>query len=466
MQIPLTTGDFLIRALRTRPDDVALTDVPGELGSPTWRELASRVATIVAGLDAAGLERGSRIAVVSPNRGRFLELLYAVPSSGRVLVPVNPRLGAREIEHIVVDSGAKVVFVDPAVDALSDSLPARVIPLGPRSDAFLGLGRPIEATEESLRFRQDENATATLNYTSGTTSAPKGVALTHRNIWLSATTLGLHIGLRESDVYLHTLPLFHVNGWEMPYITAGLGVHNVMIGAIRGGAILDLIRDHGVTVLCCAPTVLSTVLAALPDRTDADIPGAGIPGAGRLRVVCAGAPPPSTLIERVETELGWEFIQVFGLTETAPMATINRVPAEAGHGPRRRAEILGRQGYPFLGTDIAVDPDGQVLVRSNHVMAGYHHRPEESARVLADDWFRTGDAGFIDDDGRLRVTDRIKDVIVTGGENVSSIEVEECLTAHPAVRDVAVTSRPDITWGKRSPPSSSANRADRSARRS
>jgi len=443
MHVPLSTGDFLIRAWRCHPDEVALSDSPGELGVLTWRQFATRVATAVVGLDSAGIEAGARVAVISPNRGRVLELIHAIPSSGRVLVPINPRLSVPEITHIVGDSGARIVFADPELAMSLQSIPVPVISLGSESDKFFGHDSPVEPEEKLLRVRQDENATATLNYTSGTTSAPKGVQLTHRNIWLTATTLGLHAGLRETDVYLHTLPLFHVNGWEMPYITASLGIHNVMLSAIRGDAVLDLIRDHGVTVLCGAPTVLSTILAALPGRSDAEVPGTG-----RVRVICAGAAPSSALIERVERELGWEFIQVFGLTETSPMVAMNRIPLEHDADPSERAAQLTKQGFPFLGTDLDFDDKGQVLVRSNHVMSGYYQRADLSAQVLANDWFQTGDAGRLDEVGRLEITDRLKDVIVTGGENVSSLQVEECLATHPAVWEVAVTGRPHEKWGE------------------
>ncbi|MGW5150508.1 AMP-binding protein [Rhodococcus koreensis] len=440
MIVPLTTNDFVERAVKVYPTRVALTDVADGLGVLTWAELGQRLVALRSGLDALGLERGARIAAVGMNTGRMLELLLSVPAAGRILVPINPRLSAAEIAHIVEDCGAQLLLVEPEhADRLRGITVERFVTLGAESDRLLlehGLFSP-EITD------LDENDTATINYTSGTTSAPKGVQLTHRNIWLNAVTLALHIGLCERDVYLHTLPMFHVNGWGMPFVTASLGVHNVMLCQVRGEAILQAIDEHGVTVLNCAPTVLSATLDAAAAR------GGQIPGHGSVRVVCAGAPPPTALIERVETELGWEFIQVYGLTETSPMTTISRrQPEEDRLSPQERSHRRVRQGAPFLGARVTLGTDGEVLIRSNHVMSGYWNQPSVTADAIRDGWFHSGDVGFFDGDGQLCITDRKKDVIITGGENVSSIQVEDCLAAHPAIHDVAVAGTPHERWGE------------------
>jgi acyl-CoA synthetase (AMP-forming)/AMP-acid ligase II len=296
------------------------------------------------------------------------------------------------------------------------------------------------------RFRvTDENATVSINYTSGTTARPKGVQLTHRNFWLNAVTFGWHLALTDRDVYLHTLPTFHCNGWGMPYALTAMGVRQVIIRKIDGEEILRRVEAEGVTLFNCAPAVIAAVLDAAAARRAR---GATVPGKGRVRVVIAGAPPPTKTIERIERELGWEFIQIYGLTETAPLLTINRAPAEwDGLDPVERARRLGRAGVPAVGVRMQVDGEGEVLARSNHVFAGYWNQPEETAKAIVDGWFHTGDGGN-PEDAYIAITDRKKDVIITGGENVSSIEVEDCLFQHPAVAEAAVIGVPDEKWGE------------------
>jgi acyl-CoA synthetase (AMP-forming)/AMP-acid ligase II len=291
----------------------------------------------------------------------------------------------------------------------------------------------------------DEDATCSVNYTSGTTARPKGVQLTHRNCWLNAVTFGWHTGVSDRDVLLHTLPMFHCNGWGMPYGVTGMGGTHIVLRKVDGEEILSRIERHGVTLPCGAPAVVAAILDAARARADAGRP---IPGAGLVRIVVAGAPPPSKTIERVESELGWEFIQIYGLTETAPLLTINRAPSEwDDDSPAERSQRLSRAGAPAIGVQIAVDTEGEVLARSNHVFEGYWEQPEESATALDGGWFHTGDGGFLDG-AHLVISDRKKDVIITGGENVSSIEVEDCLYQHPDVAEVAVIGVPDEKWGE------------------
>jgi acyl-CoA synthetase (AMP-forming)/AMP-acid ligase II len=224
-----------------------------------------------------------------------------------------------------------------------------------------------------------------------------------------------------------------------------MGVRQVIIRKIDGEEILRRIDAEGVTILNCAPAVVAAVLDAAAKRRQS---GAAIPGRGRVRVVVAGAPPPSKTIERVETELGWEFIQIYGLTETAPLLTINRAPAEwDGLDAAERSRRLSRAGVPAVGVRIQVDGEGEVLARSNHVFEGYWNQPEETGQALAEGWFHTGDGGYRED-AYVVISDRKKDVIITGGENVSSIEVEDCLFQHPAVAEVAVIGVPDEKWGE------------------
>ncbi|HLY82752.1 MAG TPA: AMP-binding protein, partial [Acidimicrobiales bacterium] len=296
------------------------------------------------------------------------------------------------------------------------------------------------------RWDPDEDATASINYTSGTTARPKGVELTHRNCWLNATVFGWHVSVTDRDVYLHTLPMFHCNGWGMPYAVTALGCTQVVLRKVDGEDILRRVEAHGVTLMCGAPAVVAAILDAAGQRRDR---GEEIPGRGRVRIVVAGAPPPSKVIERVETELGWEFIQIYGLTETAPLLTVNRAPREWDElDAAERARRLSRAGVPAVGVRVDVDAEGEVLARSNHVFGGYWEQPEETAKAVVDGWFHTGDGGYIDEQGYLVISDRKKDVIITGGENVSSIEVEDCLYQHPAVAEVAVIGVPDDKWGE------------------
>jgi len=251
--------------------------------------------------------------------------------------------------------------------------------------------------------------------------------------------------MTDRDVYLHTLATFHCNGWGMPYAATGMGVRQVIIRKIDGEEILKRVEAEGVTLFNCAPAVIATVIDAAAARR---AKGVAVPGRGRVRVVIAGAPPPSKTIERIESELGWEFIQIYGLTETSPLLTMNRAPAEwEGLDPSERARRLGRAGVPAVGVRLRVDEEGEVCARSNHVFEGYWNQPEETAKAIVDGWFHTGDGGY-QEGAYVAITDRKKDVIITGGENVSSIEVEDCLFQHPAVAEVAVIGVPHEKWGE------------------
>jgi len=446
MIVPLTVVDFLERAERVYGDREAVLDEPGapggDLGRFTYGRFAAMARSLAAALDEMGIGENERVAIVSPNSARFLVAMFGVSAFGRILVPVNFRLNAEEIRYVLEHSGASVLLVDPEFDEPLRKLPVkhRVV-LGFDSDRRLFL-----RDDARPRFSvTDENATATINYTSGTTARPKGVQLTHRNNWLNAVVFGMHLGLTDRDVYLHTLPSFHANGWGMPYAVTGMGVRQVIIRKIDGEEILRRIEAERVTLLNCAPAVVGAVLDAAAARRGQ---GAAVPGRGRVRVVVAGAPPPSKTVERVEAELGWEFIQLYGLTETSPLLTINRAPAEwDGLDAAERSRRLARAGVPALGVRIRLDEGGQVLARSNHVFQGYWHQPEETAKALAGDWFHTGDGGYVEDD-HVVISDRMKDVIITGGENVSSIEVEDCLFQHPAVQEAAVIGVPDEKWGE------------------
>ncbi len=444
MRVPLTVNDFLERAELVYGDRIGLIDEPDQpaesWGPRTWKEIAARARAQAAGLDALGIGAGERVAIVSQNSARLFTSLFGVSGSGRVLVPINFRLSSDEVAYIVEHSGASMLLVDPELDADLAKVDAK--------HRFV-LG--ADADEELYRFgvtpepwlAPDEDGTATINYTSGTTARPKGVQMTHRNIWVNATTFGWQASVDDRDVYLHTLPMFHCNGWGMTYAVSGMGGRHVVLRKVDGPEILRRVAEHGITLLCGAPAVVNTVLDAAAEWSGE------IPGRGRTRIIVAGAPPPTRTIERVETDLGWEFIQIYGLTETSPLLTMNRGREEYdAMTPAERAQRLGRAGAPALGVRLSVDDEGEVLAASNVVMAGYWEQPEQTAEAIHDGWFHTGDGGAIDDEHYLAIADRKKDVIISGGENVSSIEVEDCIFSHPSVAEVAVVGVPHEKWGE------------------
>jgi acyl-CoA synthetase (AMP-forming)/AMP-acid ligase II len=442
---PLTIRDFLDRAEHVYPDRSAVVDEPDQpapdLGDLTYREVATNARAQAARLDRLGVPVGGRVAMVSQNSARLLTSFFGVAGWGRVLVPINFRLSKPEIDYIVRHSGAQAVYVDPSLKDVLDVLDSvesdRKFVLGDDDALYLHGVEPRPWDEP------DEAATATINYTSGTTARPKGVQLTHRNIWLNATVFGLHTTVSDRDVLLHTLPQFHVNGWGMPFAVTGVGGRHIVLRQVDGDEILRRVGKYGVTLMCAAPTVINAVLDAAANW-DGEVPGRD-----QVRIVVAGAPPPTRTIERVLDDLGWEFIQLYGLSETSPLVTINRGRAEWDElSTRDRATRLGRAGVPALGVRLAIDADGEVLTASNHNLDGYWEQPDATAAAQAGDWFHTGDGGRIDDDGYLIISDRKKDVIISGGENVSSIEVEDVLTSHPAVREVAVIGIPDEKWGE------------------
>lgn len=455
MFVPFSVNDFLDRAEQVYGERTGVVDEPlqpadplGEDGRLSYAQMASLARRQAARLDELGLEVGDRVAIVSHNSARLLTSFFGVAGWGRVLVPVNFRLSADEVRYIVEQSGARVLYVDPElVDALADVECEHKFVLG--DDENLYAAAPEDGGPEPRAWEHEENATACINYTSGTTARPKGVQITHRNIWTNAVTFAMHVTASDRDVYLHTLPMFHANGWGMPFAMTGIGAEHIVIRKIDGAEILRRVAEHGVTVMCAAPAVAAAVLEAAQDWEGE------IPGRDKVRIIMAGAPPPTKTVARVESELGWEFIQIYGLTETSPLLTVNRNRAEWDHlDPEERAAKLTRAGAPALGVTVKVSepnelgPGGELLARSNVVLEGYWDRPDETSAALREGWFHTGDGAVIGEDGYVTIQDRKKDVIITGGENVSSIEVEDVLFSHPSVEEVAVIGVPSEKWGE------------------
>lgn len=443
MKVPFTIADFLYRAENAYSDRVALVDEPGapggDLGELTWTQFAQKARSQAAKLDQLGIGQGERVAMVSQNSGRLMTSFYGVSGYGRVFVPINFRLSHDEIEYIIDHCGASMLLVDPSMEDICKDIDVdHFVVMGTDSDDQMYLDGV-----EPIVWEPDEDSTATINYTSGTTARPKGVQQTHRALWVNATTFGWHAGVSDRDNYLHTLPMFHCNGWGMPYAITGMGGKHVVLREVRGEDILERVQEHNITLMCGAPAVVSAVLEAAQNW-----PGE-IPGKGRVRMVVAGAPPPTKTIARMQDELGWEFIQIYGLTETAPLLTMNRTRSEWDHlDPEEKARKLSRAGAPAIGVKIKIDDQGEILARSNVVLEGYWEQPQATAEAIVDGWFHTGDGGTLDNEHHLTISDRKKDVIISGGENVSSIEVEDVLFGHPCVAEAAVIGVPHEKWGE------------------
>lgn len=444
MSIPLNTSDFCYRARVLHADRIGAVDesgVPGCLGPLTYGELMQRCDGMIEAMDRLGIDRGGRVAVISPNALKLLIALWAVTGSGRVLVPINYRLNQEAAQYIVDDSESSLLLIDPELDERLAHLraPRRVVMDG---DQDADLFHPVDTAPEWPSL--DETTPASINYTSGTTAAPKGVVLTQRSHWLNAVVVGWAFGLRADDAYLHTLPIFHVNGWGIPLAAAALGVPQIIQREVRGPEILRRVEREAITILCGATPVASTIVAAAEELRTA---GAAVPGEGVTRMVSGGAPTPAAVIERFERVTGWEMIHAYGLSETGPVLTANRVlPSEAA-SPFERAERLTAAGGPLIGVRLNVGSNGEVRARTAKIMTGYWRQPQLSADAFDGDWFLTGDGGELNG-GVLRITDRKKDVIVTGGENVSSLQVEACLHEHPDVVDAAVIGVPHERWGE------------------
>jgi fatty-acyl-CoA synthase len=459
METPLSPLDFARRTRRLHADREAVVDGELRLSYGQFFERCDRWSAALQGL---GVRQSDRVATIAPNTHAQLEAFYAVPQTGAVLVPINYRLTAEDFVYIVNHSGATVVCAHSdylkAVDSVRDQMPGVrhfvAFEGAASADGWLDYEAAIAAADP--RFERPEIAERDLlsiNYTSGTTARPKGVMITHRNAAINTIGTLLHLPMAVGERYLWTLPMFHANGWTYTWtVTAAAGTH-ICLRKVDPATIFALIRDERVTRLCAAPTVL-IALANAPASQRGEVP-AGV------QVVTAGAPPAAATIERLEGEFGWEVTHVYGLTETAPFITVcDPLPEHRDLPPADRAVIKARQGVELLtsGELRVVDADGEVpwdgqtvgeiVVRGNVVMEGYYRDPEATDRAMGDGWFHTGDAAVVHPDGYAEIRDRLKDVIISGGENISSIEVEGTLLRHPAIREVAIVGLPHEKWGE------------------
>jgi fatty-acyl-CoA synthase len=457
MEVPLLINDFLRRAAKLYPDKTAIVDGDRRF---TYRQFRDRVNQLGHALLSLGVGKGDRVCILSPNSHFFLEAYYGVTQIGAILVPLNYRLIAEDHEYIINHAGVKAVLVDHEYTGMVDGIRRDlktvqhwivagdeiVVPDGWQGWEGLIAGRPATPTPLT---EQDENDVTSINYTSGTTARPKGVMLTHRNCYINAYNFIAHLGIRHEDVELWTLPMFHANGWGGPFAITAMGATHVVLRTVNGPDIYRLIEEEKVTFACMAPAVLSTILN-YPDKDKHRI-------TTRPRFVVAGAPPPAAFIQRLEEELGWEFIQIYGLTETAPLLTVSRPDYNS---PATDYARRARAGVEAIGVDIQVLDDsgrpvpqdgvsiGEVCARSNVVLKGYWDQPEETAKVIYDGYFHSGDLAVWDEFGNIHIVDRKKDVIISGGENISSPEVEDALYKHPAVLECAVIGVPSERWGE------------------
>jgi fatty-acyl-CoA synthase len=427
----------------------------------TYEQFFDRCDRWSAALQGLGVRQGDRVATIAPNTHAQLESFYSVPQIGGVLVPINYRLTPDDFVYIVNHSGATVLCAHSdyleAVDSVRDQMPGvrHFVAFEGSADGWLDYEAAIAGARPAFgRPEIGERDLLTINYTSGTTARPKGVMITHRNAAINVIGTLLHLPVGIGERYLWTLPMFHANGWTYTWVvTAAAGTH-VCLRKVDPATVFALIRDEHVGLMCAAPTVLIS-LANAP----ADVRGAVPAG---VRVVTAGAPPAAATIERLEGEFGWDITHVYGLTETAPFITVCApLPEHADLPPAERAVVKARQGVELLtsGELRVVDSDGnevpadgatlgEITVRGNVVMDGYYNDPEATKRAMGDGWFHTGDAAVVHPDGYVEIRDRIKDVIISGGENISSVEVEGALLRHPAVAEVAIVGLPSEKWGE------------------
>lgn len=471
LDVPLTPLRFLDRAAAVFPDKVAVTDGPRSM---TYQQLAAHVTRLARALRASGVGPGDRVAYLASNSLEMLAGHFAVPLAGAVLVAVNTRLAAPEVQYICDHAEAKMLVADGAqltrlgLGVGDFTSVAELVKL-PEADGNAAHAWPATAyrtmldrgDDEAMPWEvDDENATISINYTSGTTGRPKGVMYTHRGAYLNALNQLTHNGFTTETRYLWTLPMFHCNGWCHPWaVTAAAGMH-VCLRAVRGDAMWRAIDEYAVTHLSGAPVVLTTLTNA-PEAHHLVRP---------LAITTAGAPPSPTTIAAVR-RLGATVTHVYGLTETyGPYAICEIQPSWRTLSDDALSARLARQGVGMLCSDhmrvvrtgaegpadgplADVEPDGtemgEIVMRGNIVMKGYYRDPDQTALAFSGGWFHSGDLGVRHPDGYVQLFDRAKDVIISGGENISSVEVEQALMTHAAVVDVAVVGVPDPIWGER-----------------
>ncbi len=440
MKVPLTTLDFLTRARRYLPDRIGVVDGDQRWTYAEFADRCDRQARLLT--DELGVQRGDVVAWLCGNTHELLEAYYGVLLAGAVLLPLNIRLSSAELRGVLEQSRATVLFRHP--DQPDPGAAVRQVVVDADFEAALArqASGPVEPDV------RDEDDPAEIFFTSGSTGMPKGAVLTHRNLYLHAIHSALTNGISGDDVILHLVPLFHVNGWGTPHYLTGLGGTHVMLPRFEPGEVLRLIEAHGVTRLFAVPAMVRMLLDH-PDIATRDLSSVQAASVG-------GSPVSPAMLGEIEAAFGCTAICGYGMTEASP--TLTRSLDKPGDEPS--ADRRATTGVPILGVDARVLGDGDVEVpwdgttvgevcaRSNHVMAGYLDAPDATAEVLRDGWLRTGDLAVVRPDGYLQIVDRKKDLIISGGENIATPEVEHALCEHPAVREAAVVGRADDRWGE------------------
>lgn len=461
MEVPQTPLRFLERTAQVYEKREAVKCGSVRL---TWGEHAARARKASQMLTELGVTEGETVAYLGLNCHRLLELYYAVPGVGGVLLPLNVRLSPQDLAFILEDSGAKWLFVGPPVAPLAVAALALVNrpialiwagpdPAPPQLDVPTYEASIGKADDAPFPWSGEETAVAELFYTSGTTGRPKGVMLTHRNLYAHALSVLLIAGYDDTTVMLHTLPLFHVNGWGTPHTIAAVGGRHVVMSHFEPkAALLHLLNDE-VTDCYLVPTMGVALLEAARNMNRRP---------PRLRqILLGGAAAPPSLVAQIEEVLGGEVLAGYGLSETTPVVCVARVKPEMQTMPF--AERLHRKasaGLPIPGVEVRVANDamepvprdgttnGELLVRGDVVMKGYWHRDEETAEAMRGGWLHTGDVAVWDEEGYVRIVDRAKDLVISGGENISSVEVENAFYTHAGVLECAVVAQPDSYWGE------------------
>lgn len=459
---PLTPLDWKRRAVKYYPEKVAVIDGEKEF---TYKQFSQRADQLSYSLYKAGIRKGDHVAVMLPNTHYMLECFYGICQLGAVMVPLNYRLNAEDIEYIIKHSDSKMLIVDAEftgpIEKIGEDLPfdqiivvavdghSHTLKAVDYEDFITGGAEPIEFPEV------DENQLLTLNYTSGTTSKPKGVMLTHRGNYLNAANFMYHLNVNHDDVYLHTLPMFHANGWGGVWALTAVGATHICLRKVDPPLILDLFEKHKISLLCGAPTVVN-MLVNEPKAKEVKI-------TTNPRMATAGAPPAAALIAKAQSILGLNMMHVYGLTETSPFILYCEWKKEFNElTVDEQSTIKARQGIElaFNGETKVVNQEdgkevawngqelGEIITRGNVVMEGYYKDPEKTAEAIKDGWFYTGDLAVTYSDGYIEIQDRIKDMIISGGENISSTEIEGVLYKHPDILEVAVIAVPDEKWGE------------------
>ncbi|MFN7249254.1 MAG: long-chain-fatty-acid--CoA ligase [Anaerobacillus sp.] len=460
MHVPLIVTDFLDRAVTLYGDKVAVID---DHKSITYRELNERVNQLSYGLGSLGVQKGDKVAYLAPNTLEMLEGFYGVFQLGAVMVPLNIRLQPHDYTFILNHSESKILFVDqelvhliePIISDLTSVEKILVHHCTNENKEFTDYDAWLSrySKTEYPRATIDEEDVASLLYTSGTTGNPKGVMLTHRNNYLHALTTMHHLRVSDRDILLHILPMFHVNGWGSPFYYTANGATQVMLRKALPELVFEKIQKYGVTIAHMAPTVLNSLLE-YHKQFQPKIEE-------KMRVVIAGSAPPPAFVGRVEEDLGWEFIQVYGMTEISPLVTTSQIRSEYLDLPKEdQYRLKAKAGYAMIGCKVKVINDdgeevakngkeiGEIVTRSNGVMKGYWKNDEATMDTIRNGWLHTGDMATVDERGYIDIVDRKKDVIISGGENISSIEVEGVLYEHPAILEAAVVSIPHEKWGE------------------